>query len=48
MGVDTSGGNPNMDYNEHNSTYSGFLRLTKYGIIFLVLLLAAMKFFLVP
>ena len=47
MGVDTSGGNPNMDYNEHNSTYAGFLRLTKYGIIFLVLLLAAMKFFLI-
>lgn len=48
MGVDTSGGNPNMDYNEHNGTYASFLRITKFGIIFLVLLLAAMKFFLVP
>jgi hypothetical protein len=36
-----------MDYNEHNRTYAGFLSITKYSIIFLVLLLAGMKFFLV-
>jgi Bacterial aa3 type cytochrome c oxidase subunit IV len=36
-----------MDYNEHNRTYAGFLTVTKYSIIFLVLLLAGMKFFLV-
>lgn len=48
MGEHTTGGNPNMDYNEHNSTYAGFLRLTKYGIIFLVLLLISMRLFLVP
>ncbi|MEQ1576671.1 MAG: aa3-type cytochrome c oxidase subunit IV [Hyphomicrobium sp.] len=47
MGVNTTGGNPNMDYNEHNSTYANFLRLTKFGIIFLVILLVAMKVFLV-
>lgn len=47
MAVDTSKGHSAMDYNEHNRTYAGFLSLTKYAIIFLVLLLAGMKFFLV-
>jgi Bacterial aa3 type cytochrome c oxidase subunit IV len=47
MSVDTSHGHSAMDYNEHNRTYSGFLSLTKYAIIFLVLLLAAMRYFLV-
>jgi hypothetical protein len=47
VAVDTSKGHPAMDYNEHNRTYSGFLTLTKYSIIFLVLLLAGMRFFLV-
>ena len=36
-----------MDYAQHNETYAGFLKITKYAIVFLVLLLAAMKFFLV-
>ncbi len=36
-----------MDYNEHNKTYAGFLRLTKIAIVLLVLLLAGMKVFLV-
>ena len=36
-----------MDYAQHNETYVGFLKITKYAIVFLVLLLAAMKFFLV-
>ena len=36
-----------MDYEQHQETYAGFLRLTKITIVFLVLLLAAMKFFLV-
>jgi hypothetical protein len=48
MAVDTSKGNPNMDYAEHTSTYNGFLKLTQYGIVFLVLLLVAMFMFLVP
>ncbi len=44
----TTEGNPNMDYAAHNSTYASFLRITKYGIISLVLLLLAMRYFLVP
>lgn len=36
-----------MDYAQHVETYQTFLRFTKYGIIFLVILLAGMKFFLV-
>lgn len=33
-----------MDYPEHEKTYAGFLKLTKYGIIFNVALLIAMAF----
>ncbi len=47
MGIDTAGGNPAMDYAQHVQTYEGFLRLAKYLIIFLVLLLAGMAYFLV-
>ncbi len=47
MSIDTSGGNHNMDYAEHTRTYNGFLRLTIIMIVFLVVLLAGMKFFLV-
>lgn len=47
VGVDTSHGHSAMDYAQHNQTYSGFLKITKYAIVFLVLLLAAMKYFLV-
>jgi hypothetical protein len=47
MGVDTSGGHPAMDYVEHNRTYANFLAWTKFGIIFLVVLLAGMAYFLV-
>ncbi len=36
-----------MDYAEHQKTYAGFLRLTKFAVVFLVLLLAGMKLFLV-
>lgn len=36
-----------MDYAEHQRTYSGFLRLTKISIVAIVVLLAAMKIFLV-
>ena len=48
MAVDTSKGNPNMDYSAHVSTYHGFLKLTQYSIVALVLLLIAMFVFLVP
>jgi hypothetical protein len=47
MAIDTSGGNPNMDYAEHTRTYRGFLRLTAWLIAFLVVLLLGMKYFLV-
>lgn len=36
-----------MDYEQHVETYQTFLRLTKYGVVFCVILLAGMKFFLV-
>ena len=36
-----------MDYAEHQKTYVSFLRLTKFAIVFLVILLAGMKIFLV-
>lgn len=47
MSIDTSGGNHNMDYAEHTRTYSSFVRFTIMMIVFLVVLLAGMKFFLV-
>ena len=47
MSVDTSKGGPSMDYEQHVETYRTFLRFTKYAIIFLVVLLAGMKIFLV-
>lgn len=47
MSIDTSGGSPNMDYSEHTRTYNSFLRFTAISIVFLVALLAGMKFFLV-
>ncbi|MGQ0673170.1 MAG: aa3-type cytochrome c oxidase subunit IV [Hyphomicrobium sp.] len=47
MGIDTSGGNHNMDYPQHLSTYGSFVRLSIALIVFLVLLLAGMKYFLV-
>lgn len=47
MAVETTGGHPAMDYDEHARTYAGFIRFTKIGIISLVVLLAGMKLFLV-
>ena len=47
MSIDTSNGHPDMDYAEHQKTYASFLRLTKFAIVFLVILLAGMKIFLV-
>ncbi len=48
MDLDTSKGHPDMDYREHVSTYKGFLRLTQFAVVFLVLLMVAMYVFLVP
>jgi hypothetical protein len=42
MAVDTSGGNPAMDYPEHLRTYSGFIKAT----ITLIVLVAAVLLFL--
>ncbi len=47
MSVDKSDGHPAMDYPQHDDTYGRFLRFTKFAIVFLVLLLAGMKYFLV-
>jgi hypothetical protein len=47
MSIDTSRGHEAMDYNEHNRTYAGFIRMTQIAVIFLVVLLAAMYVFLV-
>lgn len=47
MAIDTTGGHPAMDYAEHVRTYKNFLAWTKFGIVFLVALLAGMAFFLV-
>lgn len=47
MSVDTSNGHPAMDYAEHQKTYAGFLKVTKYGTIAVIVLLAGMKIFLV-
>jgi hypothetical protein len=47
LSIDTSKGSPSMDYEQHVDTYQTFLRLSKYGIVFVVILLAGMKFFLV-
>lgn len=47
MSVDTSHGNSNMDYAEHTRTYKRFLSISIYLIVFVVLLLAGMKYFLV-
>ncbi len=47
MNIDTSKGSPSMDYAAHLQTYRDFVRLTKYGIVLVVLLLIGMKIFLV-
>jgi hypothetical protein len=47
MSIDTSSGHPAMDYAEHTRTYQNFLSWAKFGIVFLVILLAGMAYFLV-
>jgi hypothetical protein len=42
-----SGGHPAMDYAEHEATYKLFLKLTKFTIVFLVLLMIFMAVTLV-
>jgi hypothetical protein len=47
MSTDMTGGHPDMDYAEHNRTYSGFLTGTKILAGFVILLLIGMFIFLV-
>lgn len=47
MKIDTSGGHPAMDYDEHMRTYKNFLGWTKFSIAFLIVLLGGMAYFLV-
>jgi hypothetical protein len=47
LDIDTSKGSPAMDYAQHLETYRDFLRFTKFAIVFLVILLIAMRLFLV-
>ena len=47
MSIDTSGGHPAMDYEEHMRTFDRFVQFTKISIVFLVILLSGMAMFLV-
>jgi hypothetical protein len=47
VAIDLSGGNPAMDYAQHQGTYKQFLLFTKIAIVCLVALLAGMAYFLV-
>ena len=46
VSIDTTGGSPAMDYNEHNRTYAGFIKGTKYLTIAVILTLVLMAIFL--
>jgi hypothetical protein len=47
MTVDTSQGNENMDYPQHQHTYDLFVGLVKYGSISVIAVLVLMAIFLV-
>ncbi len=46
MSVDTTSGNPAMDYREHERTYAGFVAMTKILVAAAAVLLVGMAFFL--
>ncbi|MGH6814979.1 MAG: aa3-type cytochrome c oxidase subunit IV [Hyphomicrobiaceae bacterium] len=46
MGVDPSGGHPDMDYREHMRTYRGFLRGTQIVVAGLSILMVLMFLYL--
>jgi hypothetical protein len=46
MRIEIAGGSPNMDYAEHERTYSGFIKLVKYGTAVVILTLVGMAIFL--
>lgn len=47
MSIDTSGGHPVMDYNEHEKTYAGFIKISIYSAVGILVILALMAAFLV-
>ena len=47
MSVDTSSGHVEMDYDEHEKTYAGFIKVSKYATIVILVILAMMATFLV-
>ncbi len=47
MSVDTSKGHPEMDYAEHEKTYAGFIKVSKYSTVLILVILALMAAFLV-
>ena len=47
MSIDTSGGHPAMDYDEHEKTYKRFLSLCKWTVIVCAVILAGMALTLV-
>ncbi len=47
MSVDTSKGHPAMDYAEHEKTYAGFIKVSKYSTVLILVILALMAAFLV-
>ncbi len=46
MSIDTTSGNPAMDYREHERTYAGFVFVTKLLVVLVALLLIGMAIFL--
>lgn len=47
MSVDTSQGNENMDYAQHEQTYNLFISLVKWGTVSCIVILVGMALFLV-
>jgi Bacterial aa3 type cytochrome c oxidase subunit IV len=47
LNIDTSKGSPAMDYAAHLETYRDFVRLTKYAVVLVAIILIGMKIFLV-
>ncbi len=47
MSVDTSDGGPEMDYPEHEKTYAGFIKVSIYSSVIILVILALMAAFLV-
>lgn len=45
MSIDTTGGHPAMDYQEHVATYRGFLRLLQFGLVGCILIVAFLAIF---